>query len=307
MAIKQIRAQINGSWTTLNYNPGTRKYEATIAAPSKTSFNQPDHFYGVTIEATDMAGNKVTKDNTDPELGESLKLVVKETTKPTIVITSPGAGAFLTNGSVVVTAQLRDEEGGSGIAIGTLKVNLGGAVYTNTSPEMQVRQVTNGYDITLTKALPDKTYEASIAVSDNDGNAADPKTVSFTVDTVPPNLTITSPAEETTSTNESSILVTGTTSDTTSGAVKIKITNGDIVHDNIRPGSGGEFSQEVELKPGTNTIVIRATDAAGKYSEVTRTVTVDNKAPVIHSVQITPNPVNAGASFTISIEAEDLE
>ena len=44
-----------------------------------------------------------------------------------------------------------------------------------------------------------------------------------------------------------------------------------------------------------------ATDAAGKASSVTRSVTLDTSVPVIQSAAITPNPVDAGATMVISV------
>lgn len=306
MAIKQVRVQINGTWTTLSLNPSTGKYEATIAAPPITSFGLSGGYYPVVVEASDMAGNITTKTHTDSTLGESLKLKVKEVTKPVITILSPSPGSFLTNGTVAIKAQLRDESNGSGIAIGTLKLVLNGTTYTNTSPGMTVTQVTGGYDITFTKSLSDGIYDAYIDVSDNDGNAAARRAVGFTVDTVPPTLTITNPTDSTTYTNVNTIVVSGKTTDTTSGNVLVTITNGSDLYKGILPDGSGNFSESINLRAGTNTIVIRATDAAGKFSEVTRTVILDTVAPTVKAVTIAPNPVNTGASFTISIDASDV-
>ena len=60
------------------------------------------------------------------------------------------------------------------------------------------------------------------------------------------------------------------------------------------------------LRPnGTNTITVVATDSAGKSTTVTRTVTLDTAAPVIKSVTLTPNPVDCGKTFVISVEVTD--
>ena len=73
MAVKLVQAIINGQTTTLNYNSGTGKYEATITAPSTSSYNENDgHYYPVTIKATDDADNVTTKNDTDATLGSSL-------------------------------------------------------------------------------------------------------------------------------------------------------------------------------------------------------------------------------------------
>ena len=56
MAIKTVQAIINGQAYTLTLNSGTGKYEATITAPGKTSFNQPGGYYNVQVKATNEAG-----------------------------------------------------------------------------------------------------------------------------------------------------------------------------------------------------------------------------------------------------------
>lgn len=78
MAVKTVQVVINGQTHTLTYNATTKKYEATITAPSTSSYNQNGHYYNVKVKATDEAGNSVTKDATDTTLGSSLQLKVKE-------------------------------------------------------------------------------------------------------------------------------------------------------------------------------------------------------------------------------------
>ena len=62
MAISTVRAQINGTWHTLTYNEDTDRWEATITAPGATSYNQPNGYYNVTVEATNTAGTQATAD-----------------------------------------------------------------------------------------------------------------------------------------------------------------------------------------------------------------------------------------------------
>ena len=48
MAVKTVQAIINGVTTTLTLNSSTGKYEATITAPSKSSYTINDgHYYPV--------------------------------------------------------------------------------------------------------------------------------------------------------------------------------------------------------------------------------------------------------------------
>ena len=69
----------------------------------------------------------------------------------------------------------------------------------------------------------------------------------------------------------------------------------------------GSFTNDVisaaaaALSDGSHTITITATDAAGKTSTMTRTVTLDTSVPKVASAAITPNPVDAGATMIISV------
>lgn len=65
--------------------------------------------------------------------------------------------------------------------------------------------------------------------------------------------------------------------------------------------TNGSFSKSVTLANGNNTIVVTATDKAGKVTTITRTIILDTSAPVVASVSITPNPVNVGGSYTVTV------
>ncbi len=189
MAVKTVQTVINGQTYTLTLNSSTGKYEATVTAPSKSSYNQSGHYYPVKVTATDDAGNSTSKDASDSTLGSSLRLTVKEKVAPVIAIVSPTAGSFSTNSKPTITWK----------------------------------------------------------VTDADSGAAEAVTV----------------------------------------------------------GSDGGFSKVLTLAAGTNTITVVAKDGAGKTTTVTRTVTLDTAAPVIKSVTLTPNPVDAGKTFIISVEVTD--
>ena len=77
MAVKTAQYIFNGQAYNLTYNSTSGKWEATVTAPSKSSYNQPDHVLGGTVKATDEAGNTTTVDQSHATLGASLKLRVK--------------------------------------------------------------------------------------------------------------------------------------------------------------------------------------------------------------------------------------
>jgi hypothetical protein len=97
MAISTVRVQINGTWTTLTYNSSTGAYEATITAPSATSYSRTGGYYPVTVEAKNTAGTITTVNDSHSTLGNSCKLRVQERVKPTVTIVSPTSGARVTN------------------------------------------------------------------------------------------------------------------------------------------------------------------------------------------------------------------
>lgn len=298
MAISQVRANINGTWYTLTLNGSTGKYEATITAPGATSYNQSGGYYNVTVEATNTAGTKGTADGSTLN---GLRLFVKERVAPVITIMSPSSGAYVTNSKQPVVFTVVDEAGGSGIDLNTLVVKQDGTAVAAST--LAKTSITNGYSVTYTpaSALSDGSHTITVNVSDHDGNAASQKSTTYKVDTVPPTLNITAPTEGLI-TATASINIVGTTNDVTSSPVSITIKLNGTDQGSVTVGSDGTFSKSITLAEGGNTIIVTATDAAGKTSSVTRTVTLDTSVPKVVSASITPNPVDAGATMVISVE-----
>lgn len=302
MAIQTVKAVISGQEHSLTYNSASGKWEATLTSPGKSSYNQDGHYYGVAVTATDDAGNTGTANaETSGEIGGALRLVVKEKVKPTITITAPGADALLTDSKPTITAQLRDDDSGIDITTLALKIDSGAAI-GSTAAGMTATAVTGGYDLTYTPqtALRDGAHTIVVDISDYDGNAATAATRSITVDTTPPALDVTSPQDNLV-TNQTALTVSGTTSDATSWPVVVKVTLNNTDQGAVTVSGVGAWSKAVTLTEGNNTIVVTATDKAGKVTTVTRTVTLSTTAPVISGVTIAPNPVDAGKTYTISV------
>lgn len=300
MAIKTVKATINGQTYDLTLNSASGKWEATITAPGKTSYNLAGGYYNVSVEATNEAG---TKGSADASTVDGLKLVVKETVAPVITIVSPTAGAYVANSKQPVVFNITDETGGSGVDISTLVVKQDGTAVA--AANITHTAITNGYSVTYTPsaALSDGSHTVTINCKDHDGNAATEKSTTYTVDTVPPTLNVTSPADGLI-TAAPSVTVAGTTNDATSSPVVITISLNGTDQGTIPVGTGGTFSKVVTLKEGSNTIIVKAKDAAGKESSVTRTVTLDTSVPKIKAATITPNPVDTGKTMVISVTIE---
>lgn len=302
MAVKTVQAIVNGQTYTLTYNSTSGKYEATITAPGTSSYNVNDgHYYPVTIKATDVAGNITTKDDTDAALGASLKLKVKEKVAPVITITAPTASALLTNNKPQITWTVTDAD--SGVNPDTIKLTVGSTVITSGITKTASGK-SYACSYTPSAALPDGSNTIAVDASDNDGNAATQKSVTFRIDTVPPELSVMAPANGLV-TNNAACTVTGSTNDETSGpcTVTIKLNSGAAA--DVTVNSDGSFNKLLTLATGSNTITVVSTDSAGKSSTVTRTVTLDQTAPTIKSVTVTPNPVDAGKTYIISVDVID--
>lgn len=308
MPIKTVTVYVNGTSVAAQLQAdGT--YKAILAAPNRSSaYNTyKGAFYGVTVVAENMADTATSVTYTDAGF-ENLKLYVLEVTAPTISISAPTSGQYLGTATPEIRFTLNDEDYGSGIDISSLIITLDGQTYGNETTGVDWSAITGkthlgqAYDVVFTPqtALSDGTHTLKVTVSDNDGNTATSETVSFVTDTILPTLSVSNPASNGTYVSNAALTVSGTASDSTSGAPTIKITlNG--TNQGAVTLSNGAFSKAVTLEEGNNTIVVTATDKAGKVTTITRTIILDTSAPVIASVNITPNPVNVGANYTVTV------
>ncbi|QZY56720.1 Ig-like domain-containing protein [Crassaminicella profunda] len=304
MAVQTVKVTIDGQVHNLSYNSQSGKWEAVITAPNKTSYHEQNHKFDVTVTASDQAGNVTTKNRTDSVLGSDLQLRVLEKDKPIISLTSPSSGARITNASPNIVFHVRDSS--SGIDISTLQLKIdAGTAKTNTSSGMSCTSVTGGYNCTYTpSALSEGAHTITISVKDNDGNLSNLLSSTFTVDTAPPMLNITNPSEGLI-TNSENLTVSGTTNDVTSSPVTISIKlNG--VNQGAVNVSGGNFSKSIVLnKQGNNVIEVIAKDTAGLQTKITRNIVFDTIAPTISTVTVSPNPVDEGKTFTITVTVSD--
>lgn len=303
MAITKVRVKINGTWTNLTKN-SSGKWTGSVTAPASTSYNQSGGYFPITVEATNSAGTVTTVDATDTTLGSVLRLVVKETTKPVIKLVQPSNGAYISNNQLPIIFEVTDETGGSGVNASTVALKLAGTTYKDGSTGMSKTAITDGYRFTFTpqSALSDGAKAIEITASDHDGNAAAKVTASYTVDTVPPTLTISSP-QDGLATNQKNVVLTGITNDTLSSPVTVTVMHGSASY-TPAVANDGSFSQALVLTEGVNTIKIVSTDAAGKSTTINLTVTLDTSVPTIKSATFAPNPVNASASVQITLEVE---
>lgn len=303
MAISTVQAIINGVSANLSLNSETGMYEADVTAPSETSYNNnAEHYFPVTIKAVDSAGNQTVVNDLDATLGNKLKLRVKETTIPVIVITSPTEDEITSNATPVVNFTVTDS--GSGVnpdAIG-ITIDDGNKITVGIAKET----ITNGYicSYSISEALEDGTHTVRVDATDFDENDAVQRTVNFTVDTIPPELSVITPVNNF-ATNNPAITISGIARDLTSGLASVKMQINGNAPIELDVNIDGAFSYETSLVEGANTIVVTATDAGGISSSVTRVAVLDLNAPAISDVEIAPNPVSTGDIFNIKVTATD--
>lgn len=302
MAITKVRVQINGVWTNCTKN-SEGKWGCSPTAPAVTSFNLSGGYYPVTVEITNDAGTVATYNAASETIGTSLRLTVKETIKPVITLVSPTNGALVINNKQQITFKVTDETGGSGLNLASLSLKIDSNTYNQSSAGMAKTEIANGYQFVYTPqaALTDGEHTIAINVKDNDGNSATAISTKFKIDTVPPTLSISSPASNLI-TNTKSLTLSGTTNDATSSPVTVTATLNGTDMGSITVSSAGAFSKAFTAAEGNNTIVVKARDTAGKETTITRTFKVDTSVPKLNSASISPNPANASASIQIVLD-----
>lgn len=300
MSVSTVKFTLAGQTYNLTYDSTNSCWKATLTAPAASSYNaESDHKYHGIVVATDDAGNTTTATVAD---FSALGVRVLEKTKPTITLTYPTSGAYITSASPTIRWTVTDA--GSGINSSTISIKIDSG--TTITSGIEKTAITNGYSCEYTPSSPlgEGSHTIKLNVSDNDGNAANEKSSSFIVDTVPPTLTVLAP-EDQIITNVSTCTVSGVTNDSTSSPVSISVTVNGGMPSTPTVGQDGSWSTDVTLQSGTNTITVVATDTAGKTTTITRTVTLDTGAPVFTNVTITPNPVDAGQTYVITVTVTD--
>lgn len=298
MSIKSTKLSLNGATYDIPYDASSKKYKKAITAPTKSSFSL--NGYPMVLKVEDEAGNITAIDRNHTTYGSVMLLKVVERNPPVISIVRPTSGAYITSNAVAIEFTVTDND--SGVKASSISMQVDSLAVVTSG--LTKTAITGGFRCTYTATLSDGQHTLKINASDNDGNAAVQKAATFIVDTVPPELNVSVPSEQML-TNNSSGNITGTTNDVTSAPVTVAITLNGVEQGAVTVNADGTFTKAVTWKKGSNTVVVKATDKAGKFSTVSRAVIYDPDAPVIVSISIAPNPVEAGSEFIITVEATD--
>lgn len=313
MAVNTVKAVINGQEYQLSSSDGGTTWTTVVTAPAQTSgMNNAGvgpgvgtaaagkGYYDVSISATDEAGNVTTISSQSGSFTENCRLKVFETTAPVASFSYPTAGSTITSSSPAIAFSIIDD--GSGVNPESCKIKIDG----NTEQSVELTGSGSTFSGTFTPgtALSDGQHTVNVYAYDYDGNKSNVATVTFTIDTTPPTLVITAPADGSI-VNVTTGTIAGTTNDATSSPVMVTATINSKDVGAITVNSNGSFSKAITFDVGVNNVVIKAVDSAGKETIVTRTVTVDTGAPVFKSVVIKENPTAVGTTVTITVTVED--
>ncbi len=254
MAIKQVQAQFDGQWYTLEYDKAARAWTASFV-PDKTSFAQPGQVFHILVEARNDAG--VTTQTSGGQR-ESLRLRVNETDPPQLTPLSP-VGVAQT-ATPTISFQALDPEGGSGIDQGSIRLEIDGEAVEG----FQVAESGGFYTISYTpgKPLAEGPHTAVLSLEDFDGNQTS-SPLPFTVDTIPPALYLTSPHYRSV-VDTPTVTLEGRAQDATTPPVLVWVELNGSLFAQAEPDTGtGAFSWELPLLVGGNTVKVTAQDAAG--------------------------------------------
>lgn len=308
MSITTIKAVIDGQTYPLTLSDDGY-YVLAGTAPAESSANDPGGYYGVQIIATDAAGNETEINQEDGTWGEQLRLVAYESVKPTATITYPSADSRINTCTPTITAQLRDNDSGVDPATLDLRIN-GGSKITQGAPGLTLTPAEGGYDLSyaVPTALDEGQTTISVGVSDKDGNAADPASITCTIAVTAPTISLSSPAEGLV-TNQRAVQIAGITSDDQLTSVTLTVTvNGHDQGPVTVDGQTGAFALQANpshMQEGSNVITVKVVDATGLEAEITRNVVLDTIPPRIIEVIGVTDRVHVGSPFTIRVKVED--
>ena len=193
----------------------------------------------IIVAAQDQAGNI-----------SSASIEVTLTPSLTVEITSPGDN-FLTNQTILPVSGMVDDPDAT-VSINGVTANVSGGTFTVSVP--------------LTEGPNTVTAEAT-----NPSGLVKTSSIQVTLDSVPPEVTITSPSNEF-ETNQVNVILEGNVNDSLA-TVSVNGVSSTL--------TGNDFTATISLVEGSNTIVVEATDVAGNISQSAITGILDLIPPVV--------------------------
>jgi len=240
-----VSITVNGQTNTTTVNSGTW----TINWPTTLSQSS----YTASASVSDAAGNTSTT---------SQPLTI-DTTAPSVAISTPTNGSSTNDNTVLVT--------GTAEAGSVVRVSIDGVLDTTmTVPGSGVWSYT-------TDPLSDGSHTVSATTTDAAGNVGTATSKTFTVDTVPPTITINGGASRLTT--DTTPTISGTSSEPNGRTISITI-NGQT---NTTTVSGGTYTLDwpTVLAEATYTVTASVTDLGGNTATATQQLSIDTTPPLL--------------------------
>src|SRR5579863_7536974 len=249
--------------------------------------------HSITAVATDNSGNSATSTTVPVKVDNT----VKDTTPPTVSLTSPANGATV-SGTVAVTASASDN-----VSVASVQFQLDGA---NLGPTDVAAPYVYSWDSTR---IANGTHSLSAIATDSAGNTATSATIKVMVnnptkDTTPPTVSITAPAN--------GAKVSGIVAVTANASDNVSVASVQFEIDGVNAGAADlaapyAYSWDTSKSPnGPHTVKAVATDGAGNSTtSATVTVTINNTVAdtTPPAVAITAPATSATVSGTVNVTA----
>ena len=224
-----------------------------------------DGDYTIEVSSTDEAGNTASA-SSDFEV---------DTLAPLITIDTPAAGARISNVRPAISGK---SEPGLQVELEVSGVSAGLVI-----DEVLTSDPSTGvWSYTPTADLADDDYTIDVVATDAAGNLASAAST-FIVDTTAPSITIISPANAS-STNEQTPEVSGTTGAGVAVTVEFIDDTGQVVlttQATVQPSGDWSATPGALLQDGTYTVRATADDGLGNTASDAITVTIDTVAPAV--------------------------
>jgi RHS repeat-associated protein len=201
---------------------------------------------------------------------------------PDLAIAAPRQGSLVN--SKILALELSWSDIGSGVDASTLTATANG-----TALALQCSYRRDGATCSSSSPLPEGAVVLAATVRDFAHNSSHSATVSYTIDTIPPQVTVSQPADGAL-TNQRGLVVAGSLSEPA-----ILTLNGA----SVTVLASLMFAQSIALQEGTNQLVLAATDRAGNVGQVMRTVTLDTIPPgLVDTTKVTVTVAGGQATVT---------
>lgn len=218
-----------------------------------------------------------------------------DTTPPSVAVSAPAAGAFVSGIEVVIASA---SDAGSGVKDVQFFI---GAVSIGTDTTSPYSRPWN------TTAFADGSYNLTARATDNAGNVATSAIVTVKVDNTSPAGTIKIKGGKRWTKKLSVPLNLTCTDGTGSGCSKMQFSNDNVIFTALEPFAASK-TWTLTAGDGTKTVYVRFADAQGNLSNsFSDTIKLDQTKPVLTGVSDTPDPFShhLGETSTINFTLSD--